>query len=383
MGRGDEEMERLQRARRAAVLNVYAYLWERGTHEEGQSFEEMVAALEIGEEQQRERARLELLMQAVAEDRLLATGKLTAQYCSANGLCAFAMTEATQRVMVTYRGTGQGEWIDNGKGLSGLPAQNIYFTYNDQGTMMGLPRICTDFATGQQAEALNWFSKMAAQKGWDRDTPITLTGHSKGGNKAQFVTLHTPLAEECFSFDGQGFSPEALASFALIMGEEYQRRRQKIFNLSAYNDYVNVLGKQAMPQEQIYYLEAPMGEENAHAYHYIEAILDEEGRLRPPHEQGKISRYVENISDRLMALPPSVRQYATVGLMELIQKHVGAPPIGGEQTRLTDDRKGLGLSIGPLLVNLLGAEEGVGALAEIVKSYGDDLIQGIADKIAH
>ena len=39
---------------------------------------------------------------------------------------------------------------------------------------------------------------------------ITVTGHSKGGNKAQYVTIVTDRIGRCVSFDGQGFSKEFL-----------------------------------------------------------------------------------------------------------------------------------------------------------------------------
>ena len=39
---------------------------------------------------------------------------------------------------------------------------------------------------------------------------ITVTGHFKGGNKAQYVTIVTDRIGRCVSFDGQGFSKEFL-----------------------------------------------------------------------------------------------------------------------------------------------------------------------------
>lgn len=34
---------------------------------------------------------------------------------------------------------------------------------------------------------------------------ITVTGHSKGGNKAQYVTVLSDKVDRCISMDGQGF----------------------------------------------------------------------------------------------------------------------------------------------------------------------------------
>ena len=52
---------------------------------------------------------------------------------------------------------------------------------------------------------------------------IIVTGHSKGGNKAQYVTINSKyndLIDKCFSFDGQGMSPEAIEAFINRHGKD-------------------------------------------------------------------------------------------------------------------------------------------------------------------
>lgn len=67
---------------------------------------------------------------------------------------------------------------------------------------------------------------------------ITVSGHSKGGNLAQYVTVVCgDKISDCVSFDGQGFSK----SFLMEYKKEINNARDKITSISAYNDYVNIL----------------------------------------------------------------------------------------------------------------------------------------------
>ena len=42
---------------------------------------------------------------------------------------------------------------------------------------------------------------------------ITVAGHSKGGNKAQYVTVLSDKVDRCISMDGQGFSQEFIDKY--------------------------------------------------------------------------------------------------------------------------------------------------------------------------
>ena len=66
---------------------------------------------------------------------------------------------------------------------------------------------------------------------------ITVTGHSKGGNKAQYVTIVTDKIGRCVSFDGQGFSKEFLEFYSARIEE----RKSIITSISAEHDFVNSL----------------------------------------------------------------------------------------------------------------------------------------------
>ena len=81
------------------------------------------------------------------------------------------------KAIVAFRGTLDGtEWNDNFLGFN-----------------------TTD--TECQQEALRFINGLPYND-------ITVIGHSKGGNKAQYCTLLSDKVTYCLSMDGQGFSPE-------------------------------------------------------------------------------------------------------------------------------------------------------------------------------
>ncbi len=66
-------------------------------------------------------------------------------------------------------------------------------------------------------------------------------GHSQGGNRAQmYAALHPEKIEMCYSFDGNGFSPEFVEKYSKNIASV----KSKIVNISSYDDYVNGNGCQ-------------------------------------------------------------------------------------------------------------------------------------------
>lgn len=67
---------------------------------------------------------------------------------------------------------------------------------------------------------------------------ITVTGHSKGGNMSQYVTVMCGgMVAKCVSFDGQGFNEE----FIRNNKQKVDVASKKIKSVAAYNDFVNIL----------------------------------------------------------------------------------------------------------------------------------------------
>ena len=347
------DREILEKANEEAIYNLYLYLAHKAIPDKNDSLQIILHKLEQASRNSaydwdnKDLRRLKLLKNALISSPALAHSKIGSLTYSKNGLSACVFTHPDSRVSVAFRGTGDGEWIDNGEGLSGIPEENVYTSFSHFGNVTESISVKKDYATDQQVEALNWFNKVASKEKWNTDTKITVSGHSKGGNKAQFVTMHSDLIDDCYSFAGQGFSPEALRFMKNQYGEDYERRRERIYSFSADNDYVNVLGNRLVPQKHIYYIQSKSG------IHNMEAMLDNRGRLRQQCNQGRLSAYAEKLSKDLMKMNPSVRQYATLGIMNIFQKYVGESiPVNGDSVSTEETLIGIAVAVGSFLRNL-------------------------------
>ncbi len=342
----------LHKAERALLYNIYLYLADKVSPADGDTLATIVSQLTASDHLDPiEQRQLRVLLGAISCDPILSAARIGNQVTSENGMTACTFTESDNTVCVAFRGTGSGEWIDNGEGLSGIPQENTYITYRNGKEQR--TTVSNDYATNRQVEALNWFHRIADRNGWTADTDITVSGHSKGGNKAQFVAMKSPLADRAFSFDGQGFSPEAITAFRQQLGTEFERRRSHIFSISADNDYVNVLGERVMKPENILFFEAPIGDALAPAYHLPEAMLDRLGRFHPPSEPGYIARYFEAASEQLMRMKPAVRRYATIGVMNIFQNLIGkGTAVNGDRVSPEETFAGIGIAAGILIDRL-------------------------------
>ena len=71
-----------------------------------------------------------------------------------------------------------------------------------------------------------------------KEKKLVVTGHSKGGNLAQYVTIKCPeQVKQCVSYDGQGMGKSLLDTDAtgILLAKD------KITSISAENDFVNIL----------------------------------------------------------------------------------------------------------------------------------------------
>ncbi len=306
---------------------------------------------------------------------------VNAGFNKTSGLNACTFSDKDGTVYVVYRGTGSGEWIDNGEGLSGIPEENTYYEYDGYGNVIGKKTI-TEYATDQQAQALNYFNYIAAKNNFTSDNNIIVTGHSKGGNKSQYVTLNSDLVDTCYSFDGQGFSPEALEYYKKKYGEEYKDVVNKMYSLSADNDYVNILGNRAVPDDHILYFEAPEADEDTKKYHYMNAMLSSDGSFNPSAKQGDLSKFLEKQSNDIMAMDPEERQYITRGLMDVAQSFLGkGVPVNGDNVSDLDMYTGLLLISPSLIHDLFNTPDGIKTLITAFKAYDDELAQLLIDKL--
>ena len=104
-------------------------------------------------------------------------GSETYNFCAAT----FTNPENPSDINVIFRGTNGdlNEWTDNGAG--GYSADTEY-----------------------QREAATYIKDIYDEY----EYPITVSGHSKGGNLAMYTAIMTDCVDRCVAVDGQGFSEE-------------------------------------------------------------------------------------------------------------------------------------------------------------------------------
>lgn len=189
-------------------------------------------------------------------------------------------------VNVVFRGTsGDYEWHDNGEG-----------------------GYLSD--TEQQKAAVDYVNELPREYG-----SITVTGHSKGGNKAQYVTIvaDPDRVDRCVSFDGQGFSEEFLEKYA----EQIEERKYRIESISASDDFVNCL-LYSIAGIKTYVLTEEQDE--FIYYHKPNILLDENGELRPSGEQAPLSKFINEYTTYIISNVPEPQRSAAIdGLVAIME----------------------------------------------------------------
>ena len=127
------------------------------------------------------------------------------------GISAIFINEDKKEAVVAFRGTAAKEWTDDFLGANQIDSL-------------------------QQINALEWY-RWAYNKYNLKDYYITTIGHSKGGNKAKYITLLDNTINRCVSFDGQGFSDKFMDYYKY----EIKEREKLIENHNIDYDYVNIL----------------------------------------------------------------------------------------------------------------------------------------------
>jgi len=154
------------------------------------------------------------IIQAVKNDDTLMNMTIATTHTDSaggGGKSAIFTSDSTGDAVVAFQGTAGGEWKDNFTG--GNVADTPY-----------------------QKNALDWYQSAYKEQGLE-GYEITITGHSKGGNKAKYITLLDDTVDHCVSFDGQGFSDEFMEKYA----DRIAVRQGSIENHNVDYDYVNLL----------------------------------------------------------------------------------------------------------------------------------------------
>lgn len=223
---------------------------------------------------------------------------------------------------VCYRGTPEGAWVDNGKGMTGVVDAEYLEKY-----------VCDGVEVSVSPMQLCAIEYMQAVIDSNNDgLPISISGHSKGGNEAQLAAvIFGEYVDAAYSFDGQGFPPEVVEQMKKIPG--WDEAINKILGIHADNDFVHGLGEQIIPSDNTLYLQTPNTSEELGDFiknHFITAIV-QDGNLTSRGFEGPISRSVKAISEAIMEIDDLEQREAICFLiMNMLQDFYGSPPIGGE-----------------------------------------------------
>ncbi|MBS6395834.1 MAG: DUF2974 domain-containing protein [Clostridiales bacterium] len=347
----------------SAMLNLFEYL-DYHMGEPGQTLRELVEdadqylqGLGLSENDSR-REMVSILKEGMdsipgLEDLRLAMSE------HGKGIEADAFVSDSRDAYVVYRGTGDGKWIDNGRGM-------------------------TSELTASQEQATEFFDRVARECGLDDFSNIVVTGHSKGGNNAQTATMNADnrmLIDRCYSFDGQGMSDAAIERYKSMPGYEEQRR--KMYGINGENDVVNELGTRLIPDENEVYIETNSGSSELMATHSLQYLYyREDGTfgylLNEETRQGALGRYAHRLSEILMSLPEDMRDSCAVSIMQLIElgeeNMVG---YDGDHATFSDMAVFWNMGIPVILYSLIGTEEGRTALIDLISDQISKSIEEI------
>lgn len=201
----------------------------------------------------------------------------------------------SRELIVVFRGTSKGEWLDNFLGGAATDAED-------------------GVSTRQQIRALKWYQTLSKE-----DCYVTVTGHSKGGNKAKYIAVLDDSVDHCVSFNGQGFSEEFITWYYARIGI----RQQIIENHNTEYDYVNWL---LHDFGSSYYYKNQMPEKGFLAGHCASAFLkwDADGEAKMEQtgsEPPEITKALDKTLNQMLHLLPRKQKIELVTWIgEWVQK---------------------------------------------------------------
>lgn len=236
----------------------------------------------------------------------------------------------TNTIYVAYRGTSRGEWGDDGERLNCKTMEDL---------------------TPQMEQTLAYFNYVARDMGWTEDMNIYVTGHSQGGNDAQISMLLSPYGkyvDGCYSFDGEGHSPELLEDIERVYGtEEYKNRLARMYSICGEYDFVNHLGEKVIPEENTIYIECNFKATDFFKAHDIASMFcDEEMKYNGMINTGIgteaswVTDYTAELWEEMYEMPDEMRESCQAALMNaaeaFLSKFDCVEGLNGEKASGTD-----------------------------------------------
>lgn len=185
---------------------------------------------------------------------------------------------------VAYRGTGGDEWLTNAS-------------------------IMYEESTAHQLEAREYLDSMVERFPNEfKNSYVTLTGHSAGGNKGMYATMtsqYGDYVDSCIVMDAPGYSPELVDK--MESDPNFNERRSKITMVCGQYDYVHGLGEPIVDPDKLYYIktapaEGDIGERafSMHLSQYLfkyDIVKDENGNIVTDKDGNPVLRFTSTLED--------------------------------------------------------------------------------------
>jgi hypothetical protein len=228
------------------------------------------------------------VLRSVNDDPMLNSLTIIKTVNDVSGFRAVAFRDGEGEVYAVFRGTsGDLEWLDNAQGM-------------------------TQADTAQQQMALGFVSGLAQSR------PVTVAGHSKGGNKAQYTAIAAPdgLIGRCVSVDGQGFSQEFINKYRANI----DKRRDMITLMAERRDFVNCLGLYIYDDTEYYtgYRDGALP-----FFHCPDSLRKADGEPGDPAHTAAISAAINKLISHFLTdayYTDATRASTSVGLISLLLK---------------------------------------------------------------
>ena len=278
-------------------------------------------------------------------------------------------------IFIHYRGTGDGNWGYNAAAYGGPPSP-------------------------MQDWSLDYFNEMVeTYYDFESGKSLNVTGHSQGGNNAQFVTIRSPYGDQitnCISLDGPGFSTQFREDSINLYGEAYfDRQRGKIYAFNGVNDYVSCLGQLSIvPDGHTEFVSYNDHNDNGIDFAmYHEALglltdtdLSKTGLLKLADDESDFRRLLRSALVKLGDLPPEKQLQSAELIMLFCEKYMGSTyPVKSNiiDPISSQDFEDLREILVPLVIGILA--EAPDQLVDALVSLGIDkpTAKSITDLIEH
>jgi len=215
------------------------------------------------------------------------------------------MCESSRSLHIAYRGTGDGNWSYNATSAFGDGSSNMQSTaiaYLDRTIEMAISRHGSD---------LN----------------ISLTGHSQGGNNAEYGLMFSRFSDmigAVYTFDAPGHNLVTIDR-ARAQNPNFEAMRELIFAFNGQNDPVHVLGEYRLPlNHNSFYVYSAL--DSIKDVHCLFARFNEYGEFTARYEneiltcagQGPIAGLASDLNANILRLPSDTRYEAARTIMDIV-----------------------------------------------------------------